>query len=306
MLAQKRQETEVCAGLGTAAEDDGADGASGFGIGNGNVAAAGLFVDGHFGNQRDAHSGAYHTEQTGKLSAFKDNLRVDAGAIAGSDCVFAETMSIAKQEEGILADILKGDGAAFGKLVFLWKDGEERFGEKREGFEFVATKRKRENGEVDGTGAEALEKDGCNFFDYAELSLREFSREVCEDAGEEIGRDCGNGANSDGAADRTFLFDHVAASGFKFTQDAACPGQKCLSNFRKTHGAAEAVEEACAELIFQFENLLRERRLGDVGLFGGAGERARVGDGAKVAKLVEFDTAVISRQSSVLSKRSFL
>jgi len=292
--------------LGTAAKDDCADGASGFGIGNGNVAAAGLFVDGHFGNQRDAHSGAYHTEQTGKLSAFENDLRVDTRAIAGSDCVFAETMSIAKQDEGFLADVLKGNGATACQFMFWRKDGKEGFGEEREGFEFVAANRKRENGDVDGAGAEAVEKDWRNFLDYAELSLREFSHEVCEDAREEIRRDGRDGANGDGAANGAFLFDHVTASGFKFTQDAACPGQKCLSNFRKTHGAAEAVEEACAELIFQFENLLGERRLGDVGLFGGTGERARVGDGAKVAKLVEFDTAVISRQSSVLSKRSFL
>jgi hypothetical protein len=39
-----------------------------------------------------------------------------------------------------------------------------------------------------------------------------------------------------------------------------------------------------------------------VGLLGGAGEGAGVGDGAEVAKLVKFDKAVISRQSSVLSK----
>jgi hypothetical protein len=39
-------------------------------------------------------------------------------------------------------------------------------------------------------------------------------------------------------------------------------------------------------------------------LFSCAGERAGVSDGAEVAELVKFDKAVISDQSSVLSKRS--
>jgi hypothetical protein len=182
MLAQKRQEAEMGARLGAAAENDRSDGASRFSVRDRNVAAAGLSVDGHFGNQRDAHSGAYHTQQAGKLSAFEDDLWVDAGTIAGSDRVFAETMPIAKQEERFLADVLEGDGATACQFVFLRKDGEERFGEEREGFEFVAANREGENGDVDGAGAEAVEQDGRNFFYYAELSLREFSRKLCEDA----------------------------------------------------------------------------------------------------------------------------
>lgn len=236
--------------LGAAAENDRTDGASRFSVRDGNVAAAGLFVDGHFGNQRDAHSGAYHTQQTGKLPAFEDDLWMDAGAIAGSDCVFAETMSIAKQEEGFLADVLEGDGATACQFVFLRKDGEERFGEEREGFEFVAANRKRENGDVDGAGAKAVEKDWRNFLYYAELSLREFSREVCEDAREEIRRDSGDGANGDGAADRAFLFDHVAASSFEFAQDPACSGEESFADFGEANRTAEAVEKAGTEFIF--------------------------------------------------------
>ncbi len=161
--------------MGTATENDRADGASRFRVRDGNVAAAGLFVDGHFRNQRDAYSGAYHTQQTGKLSAFENDLWVDAGTIAGSDGVFAETMPIAKQEEGFLADVFKGYGATACQFVFWRKDGEEGFGEEGEGFEFVAADRECEDGDVNGAGAEAIEKDGRNFFYYAELSLREFS-----------------------------------------------------------------------------------------------------------------------------------
>ena len=98
------------------------------------------------------------------------------------------------------------------------------------------------------------------------------------------------------------MLDDIAASGFEFAQDAAGAGQECLSNFGKTHGTAKAVEKARAELVFEFENLLRKRRLRDVRLLRSAGEGACVGDGAKVAELMEFDKAVLSCQSSVLSR----
>lgn len=292
--------------MGTAAENDRADGASRFGVRDGNVAAAGLVVDGHFGNQRDAHSGAYHTQQTGKLAAFEDDLRVDASAIAGGDRVFAEAMPIAKQKEGFLADVFQGDGATLGKLVFWGKDGEQRFGEEREGFEFVAANGEGENGDVDSAGAEAVEKNGSDFFDYGELNLREFLRKGGEDARKQVGRDGGDGAYRNGAADRVLLFDDVAASGFEFVQDATGAREKGFSDFGEADGAAKAVEEAGAEFIFQFEDLLRERRLRDVGLLGGSGERAGVSDSAKIAKLMKFDKAVLPYLSIGCAYPSYL
>jgi len=119
MLAQKRKEAEIGASLRAAAEDDGADGTSRMGIGNRNVAAAGFFVDGHLRNERDAHSCAYHSEQAGKLTAFKNHLRMDTCAVACSDGIFAETVAIAEKEEGFLADVLQRDRATPGQFVFL-------------------------------------------------------------------------------------------------------------------------------------------------------------------------------------------
>src|SRR5882757_9737962 len=158
MLGQKRKEAEIGASLRAAAEDDGADGTSRLGIGNRNVAAAGFFVDGHLRNERDAHSRAHHAEQTGKLTAFKNHLRMDACAVAGGDGVFAETVAVAEKKERFLADVFQRDRSTPGQFVFLRQDGEERLGEEGKRLEFVAANRKGEDGDVDYAGAEAVEK----------------------------------------------------------------------------------------------------------------------------------------------------
>jgi len=211
-----------------------------------------------------------------------------ACAVARSDGIFTETVAIAEKKEGFLANVFQRDGATAGQFVLLREHGEERFGEKREGFELVATDRKSENGNVHGAGAKAVEKHGSNFLDYSELDLRKFFRKGREDAREKIRSDGGNGANRHRTADGILLLDYVAASRLEFAQDAAGAGEKYFTDFGEANGAAETVEEAGAEFVFEFEDLLRERRLRDVGLLGGAGEGAGIGDSAEVAELVEF------------------
>jgi hypothetical protein len=108
------------------------------------------------------------------LTAFENDLRVDARAVASGDGVFAETVTIAKEKEGFLADVFEGDGAAVREFVFLREDREEGLGEEGKGFEFVTANGKSENGKVDGAGAKSIEKDWRDFFDDGELSLRKF------------------------------------------------------------------------------------------------------------------------------------
>ena len=88
--------------------------------------------------------------------------------------------------------------------------------------------------------------------------------------------------------DGVFAFDDVAAGSFEFAEDGASAGEKGFADFGEADGAAEAIEQADAEFGFEFEDLLRERRLGDVRMFGGSREAAGGGDGAEVAELVEF------------------
>jgi len=90
------------------------------------------------------------------------------------------------------------------------------------------------------------------------------------------------------AGNGVFAFGDVAAGSLEFAEDGAGAREKSFAGVGEADGAAEAVKETGAEFGFEFEDLLGERGLGDVGMFGGAGEAAGVGDGAEVAELVEF------------------
>ena len=276
------------AGQGAAAEDGGADGAGGVGIGDAHVATAGSFVDGHFGDDRNTHAGADHAEQTAELAAFENNLRLKAGTVAGGDGGVAEAVAIAEEEEGFGAEVFESEGAARGEFVFFGEGGEEPLGEQRKGFEFVAANGKRKNGDVDGAGAEPLEKYRGDFLDDREMNLGKFARKRGEKRREKVRRDGGNHADTDGAAEGIFLLDDIAAGGFEFTKDGAGAGKESFANIREADRAAEPVEEAGAEFVFEFADLLGERGLSDVGLFSGAAEGAGFGDGAEIAELVEF------------------
>jgi len=105
---------------------------------------------------------------------------------------------------------------------------------------------------------------------------------------EEVRRDGGDDAYCDGATDRIFLLVDIAARGFEFAKDGAGAREEGLTGFGEADGTAEAIEEARAEFVFKFHDLLRERRLRNVRLLGGTAERTGFGDGAKVTKLVKF------------------
>ena len=108
-MAQQRKKTEIGPGETSTAKDDGTDGACSFRIGEGDIAAVGFFVDRHLRNERDAHSGADHSQKTRKLSALENDLRVDARTVAGGDSVFAEAVAIAQEEEWFFSDVFQGD-----------------------------------------------------------------------------------------------------------------------------------------------------------------------------------------------------
>lgn len=61
--------------------------------------------------------------------------------------------------------------------MFPRQGGEKPFREKRESFEFVAADGERKDGDVNGAGTEAFEKDGSNFFNDRQVNLREFAGE---------------------------------------------------------------------------------------------------------------------------------
>lgn len=195
------QEIADDTGEEAATEYGGADSSAGACIGNAYVTAARVFLDGHFRNDGDAHAGADHIQQAGELTALENDLGIDASAAAGGHGRVAKTVAIAQKQEGIDAEIGEGKRTARGELVTRRERGEEALGEQGSGFEFAASHGQSENGEIQSTGAKALEENGRNFFEDTELGLREFARKRGEARGKKIRRHRGNDADVDGAGD---------------------------------------------------------------------------------------------------------
>jgi hypothetical protein len=271
-----------------AAEDDGPEGAGSIGVGDPDITAEGALFDSHLGNNGDADACANHAEDAAELAALEDNLRIHPGAVARGNGGVTEAVTVAKEQEWFLAEILQGDGAPIRERVLVRKRGEQAFGEERNGVELVAANGQSEEGDIHGAGAEALQQDGSDFFDDSDLDLRKLAHEEGEMRRKEIGRDGGNDADRERTADGILALPDVALGGLEFAEDSAGAGKKCLAEICKADGAAKAVEQACAELGFEFEDLLGKGRLGDVGLFGRAAEGAGFGNGAEVPELVQF------------------
>jgi hypothetical protein len=271
-----------------AAEEGGADGAASARIGDAHVTAAGVFLDGHFGNDGDAHACPDHVQQAGKLTALENDLGIDASAAARGHRGIAKAVAVAQKQEGVGAEIGEGKRTAASELVTGRERGEEPLGNQRSGVKFAAAHGQSKNGEVQCASAQAIQKDRSDFFEDAELSLRELSCEGSEARRKKIRRDGGNDTDVDCAGDRILLFDDLALGGFEFAQDGASVRKKGLPQFCESHAAAQAIEKSRAEFVLELEDLLGKRRLGDVRLFRGAREGESFSDSAEVAELVEF------------------
>ena len=110
------------------------------------------------------------------MPAFKYDLRRDAGAIAGGDGIFAETVAIAKQQKRFFAKIAERDRGAARQTMLFGERGEERFCEQWERLKFVAANGQSEDGDVDGAGPEAFEEKRSDFFDHDDGGRVEFGR----------------------------------------------------------------------------------------------------------------------------------
>src|SRR5260370_33075292 len=97
--------------------------------------------------------------------------------------------------------------------------GEEALGEQGKGFKFAAANGQSENGEIENAGAEAVEENGRDFLDDAELRLRQLARKRREARWKKIGRDGGDDTDMNGAGDGILLRDDLAFGGCQFPQD---------------------------------------------------------------------------------------
>ncbi len=182
-------------GEGASPKENRADGASGVRVVDADEAAGRGFVDGHFRDDRDPHVRTDHGEETGKVAAFKNDARVEAGAVAGGNGGFAEAVSIAEEKKRVETQIGEANRGSTGEFVMFGESGEKAFGEDGEGFEVVAADGQRENGKIDGAATETVEQDGSDFLGDGELHLGKFAGEGSEKWRKEIWRDGRNHTN---------------------------------------------------------------------------------------------------------------
>jgi hypothetical protein len=178
-----------------------------------------------------------------------------------------------------------------GEPVAFGKRGEKALRKNGKNFKFVAAHGKREDGQVDCRGAQALEKHWRDLFNDGELSLGKFAGKRREMRRQEIRRHGGNNSEGDGPTHGIDLLGDISTRGLEFAQNSAGAGQKSPPEFGEADGTAEAVEEAGPQFVLKFADLLRERRLRHMSQTGGTAEAAGVSDGAEVAKLMQLHLA---------------
>ena len=169
------EEGLVCTGEGSSSKDHRANSAHSSIVGDMDVMASRILLDGHFWNYGDTYSGADHAYETTELATFKNNLGVKVGAIACGDGGFTKAVAVAEQKEWLGAEMFQGNRAALSEFVVPRKGGEEALSEQRGGFEFVAPDRKSKDGDVDRAGTKPVEKDRRNLFCDTEKGLRKFA-----------------------------------------------------------------------------------------------------------------------------------
>ena len=113
----------------TTAQDDGADGANRLVIGDADVAALRFSLDGHCGNDGNAHARTNHAEQAAELAAFENDLGMETRPITGGNGSIAEAVAVAQEQEGFGAEIFEGKRTARVELVFFGERGEEPLGQ---------------------------------------------------------------------------------------------------------------------------------------------------------------------------------
>lgn len=228
----------VRAGERAAAQGERSDGACGFGVGDADKFQIRSARDGHGGNERDAHTGADESEQAGELAAFENDLRGDASAIASGHGIFAEAVAVAEKKKRFLAEISKRDCGTAGELVFFGECGEERLGEERQRFKFVAANGQSEDGQIESAGAEAFEEDGGNIFDDGDGGFGKTPGKSGQDGRKEIRRDGRNDADVDLPGDGVLAFADVAASGLEFAEYGAGAGEERFTGVSEADGTA--------------------------------------------------------------------
>ncbi len=123
------KEGAVCAGERAAAKDNCADGANGLLIGDADVAALRFLLDGHFGNDGNAHARSDHAEKAAELAAFENDLRMETRAVAGGNGSIAETVAVTQEKERFGTEIFESKRRARGEFMLLGEHREKPLGQ---------------------------------------------------------------------------------------------------------------------------------------------------------------------------------
>ncbi len=115
---------------------------------NGNRSDARAFLRSHARDERNAGLRGDHGQNGRKLSAPKDDTRMQARAAASGKRVFTETVILLQQQEGFAFQLSKADGAKTGKGMLNGYGGVELFAKKLGGGEFAAGDGKGEEGGI--------------------------------------------------------------------------------------------------------------------------------------------------------------
>jgi hypothetical protein len=133
-------------------------------------------------------------------------------------------------------------------------------------------------GGVEVVGGETAVHVGGDALAQAGLDAGVSLAEACEQSGD-VEVACGvERADPDVATQDAAELVDLLACAVQFGEDAAGSGGDHLSGLGGGDPSARALEQGCAEFSFELSDLVRERRLGDVELFGRAGEMAVTGD----------------------------
>jgi len=167
-----------------------------------------------------------------------------------------EAVSIPEKKERFGAEILERKRTMASEFVVLGRAAKRRSVRKGKVSNSFPRMGKARIAYIDRTGAEALQEDGRDFFDYRKPGLWKLTSKKSEVRWKKVRGDGGNDPDTDRASNGIFALVDITLGGFKLAENGPGARQKCLTQLGKANRAAQTIKKAGAEFVFQLENLL--------------------------------------------------
>lgn len=222
------------------------------------------------------------------LRAAETHAGGEAARLAELEGLAAEAVAFLHDDEGLFLDVDGGEGALTRERMLGGEGEPEGFDEEFAADDAAAFGGGADDGEIEVFGVDGAAEVGGGVFVDGDLDAGMAGAEGLEKAGEEVGRDGGQGTEFDFAADEAADVADFFAGGFELVDDALGVVEEKFAGGGDGDVAFVSLEEFFAEFVLELHDLLAEGRLGDVTALGGAAEVFRLGDGEEVAELVNF------------------